>query len=504
MAEQFEPLQPKRFPQSPHKRVTAEVRYWRTFKCPKTIQHIGGVSAIAFSPSAPHDFCATSSTRVHVYSGATGAEKKKLSRFHDVVHAAAWRKDGRMLAAAGESKIVRVFDVSTRSLLREFKGHEAAVRAISFGLSQTRLTTAGHDSTVRLWDVSTGDQTECITAHSDYIRCLVDPIVEDGLWGTGSYDHTVKLWDTRSSATPTFTLNHGAPVEDALMLPGGSLVVTAGGNYLKVWDVVGGGSCIRTVSNHQKTITAIQYDSMSSRLLSGSLDNHLKVYDIADYKVTHSMDVGEAILSLGLSADNMTLAVGTATGALSIRRRKTPKPSAQAAQDAQSRQILRSGSYKYFLRGHNRKIPNQDEFKVEQRRRVRLKPYDKMLQKFEYMAALDAALATKQPLVIVSVLEELRQRDGLTIACGGRDDEGMVALLSFLLKYISNPRYTQLLIDIAGLLLDLYGPVLGQSATVDELFLKLQQRVYADISFMKQLYPLQGILELIMASNALQ
>lgn len=66
--------------------------------------------------------------------------------------------------------------------------------------------------------------------------------------------------------------------------PAGSLVVTAGGNQLCVWDMVGGGRLLRKLSNFQKTVTCVRLspmagpDSMAApRLLAGSLDGHVKV-----------------------------------------------------------------------------------------------------------------------------------------------------------------------------------------------------------------------------------
>jgi len=64
----------------------------------------------------------------------------------------------------------------------------------------------------------------------------------------------------------------------------GSLAVTAGGNQLCVWDLVGGGRLLKKLSNFQKTVTAVRLspmagpDSMAApRLLAGSLDGHVKV-----------------------------------------------------------------------------------------------------------------------------------------------------------------------------------------------------------------------------------
>ncbi len=44
---------------------------------------------------------------------------------------------------------------------------------------------------------------------------------------SGSYDHTVRLWDKREH-TELFSVNHGSPVEAVLPSPSGSLLFTAG------------------------------------------------------------------------------------------------------------------------------------------------------------------------------------------------------------------------------------------------------------------------------------
>ena len=66
----------------------------------------------------------------------------------------------------------------------------------------------------------------------------------------------MRLWDLRTASTDenlgaTMLVDHGAPVEDVLMLPGGGLLLSAGGNTLKVWDVLGGGRLVHTFSQHQ-------------------------------------------------------------------------------------------------------------------------------------------------------------------------------------------------------------------------------------------------------------
>lgn len=61
---------------------------------------------------------------------------------------------------------------------------------------------------------------------------------------------------------------------------------------------------------------------------------------------------------------------------------------------------------------------------MSQPRKPSLRKYEALLRRFQYQAALDAALGTGNPVVVVTVLEELMQRLGLTIALAGRCVKG--------------------------------------------------------------------------------
>ena len=50
---------------------------------------------------------------------------------------------------------------------------------------------------------------------------------EEKPWFTGSYDHTVKMFDTRMSES-VMMVDHGHPVDDVIMFPHGSVFLTAG------------------------------------------------------------------------------------------------------------------------------------------------------------------------------------------------------------------------------------------------------------------------------------
>jgi len=173
------------------------------------------------------------------------------------------------------------------------------------------------------------------------------------------------------------------------------------------------------MSNHQKTITTMSFDGSSGRLLTGGLDHMVKVYDISNYKVVHTMRYPAPLLAIAISVmsrhylellltavqpDNTHIAAGMTDGTLSIRRRD-PKASERQSEEIE-KQTLQQGTYEFFATGILGNIgegnvkPKQKtkpvgvpgEMKVVSQRKKKLKEYDRHLKAFKYGAALDSVL----------------------------------------------------------------------------------------------------------------
>ncbi len=95
-------------------------------------------------------------------------------------------------------------------------------------------------------------------------------------------------------------------------------------------------------------------------------------------------------------------------------------------------------------------------------------------------------------------MEELGKRRGLIAALSNRDEETLEPLLSFTTNFISNPKYTPLLLGVANQLCDIYSNVFGQSDLVDEYFEKLQLKVRAECKVQSSLLQLIGQIDAVM------
>ncbi|KAG0745205.1 hypothetical protein G6F62_005320 [Rhizopus arrhizus] len=478
---------------------TVETRYWKRFKSPIVIKEYASVTSINFSPVSPYDFAVTSSTRVQVYSSKTHQPKKTISRFKDIAYSGSFRQDGKLIVAGDATGLIQMFDGSSRAILRSFRGHELPTQITQFTINKANILSASDDKTVRIWDIPTGNNVNLFEEHEDYVRAGVVSQENPNLVISGSYDQTVKLWDMRQPES-VMTMNHGAPVESLLIYPNGGAVISSGGPTVKVWDLLSGGRCIHTLSNFQKTVTSMCFDGAASRLVTGSLDQHIKIYDVQDYKVVHSVKYPAPILSVGLSPDDTHLAAGMSNGLLSIRQRQIK--ASEKALKKQNQDYIKGGTYKYFMRGQSN-APTKDDFVVESTKRQKLRKYDQFIKVFQYANALDEVLKSSfhTPAVVAAVLQELIHRDGLKAAITGRDDVSLEPLMRFLIRNIHHPRYTNLLVDVSEALIDCYTRVFGQSPLIDDLLSRLTVKVKQEIQFQKDLIGTMAALDMLFTKS---
>ncbi|KAJ2143773.1 U3 small nucleolar RNA-associated protein [Coemansia sp. RSA 678] len=478
------------------RRGLPEAGYWKKFQSPVLVKEYGMVTSLEFSPIKPHDLLVTAAMRLQVYNGRTSQLKKAITRFHGQARSGSYRSDGKLIVAGDDTNIVQVFDGASRSVLRTFKGHQDPVHVTRFLPNNVHVMSGSDDKTVQIWDIPSQKAVNVFSEHTDYVRSGCVFAGNANVVATGSYDHTVRIWDVRANRCVT-TIATDEPVEDVMVLPGGSVAAAAAGPNVHMFDLLMGGRVLTTLGNHEKTVTSLCMDSAGGRLIAGSLDHHVKIYNVQSFKMMYSMAYPAPVLSVALSADDTRLAVGMASGVFSLRRRAvSAKEQALAAPAPRAR----LGTHAHFTRGAAYK-GGDDDLRIEQRRKRSLADYDQFLRKFEHSRALDAVLANNRTgLTVVSLLQELVHRDGLVGALAGRDELGLDTIVRFVVKFIDHPRYTSVLVKVAETLLDIYGDLLHQSGRIAELLVRLRAKVRTELRLQQDLTMVLGSMDMLMAA----
>ena len=495
MDSSFRPLSLHRAP-NPFKVSSSDREFWSTFKKPFFVKEFLPITSLHYSSSSPHQLAVTNTNKIQIYDSTDCSLLRSINSIKDTPYGANFREDGKLLIAGDSAGTVHIFEVGSRSTLRKLTGHAHPVQRAMFSCDGFSVFSCSDDKTVRFWDLASGEQLTCLEGHSDYVRCgLVTP-TDTHLCVTGSYDHTVRLWDTRDTGT-CLTLEHGAPVESVLMFPSGGLLLSAGGSFVRVWDVRSS-CCIKEFSNHHKTVTQLALSSDGRRLFTGSLDGLLKVYDVTNYNVVHAISYPAPILCLSFSPAQTQLAVGMSSGLLSVKSKEEEGPL-----PATPPQPPHRGAYRYFQRGKSVK-PTSQVVVVSNKAKKHRPEYDVYLRKFKYKLALDAALAAQgslRPTIVMSMFKELSRRDGLTIALGSRNEDQLLPIVQFIARNIISPKFSAYLIEICDLLTELYPEMLFTSKKIKPEMEKLKTKIRKEVRFHKHVFQTLGTLETMFANS---
>ena len=519
-------LQPVKLPAGPSA-VTPEQTYWRTFKSQisapspssNPITHISNPLPPSITLSQPSDhFAVTTGTRVQIFSIRTRRLVKTISRFSDVAHGAEIRRDGRIMVVGDESGTIQVFDVGSRSILKTWKEHKQPVWVSKFSPSEpTALMSASDDRTVRLWDLPSQDSVTTFIGHHDYVRSAAFmPGQASSLLASGSYDQTVKIWDPRAPSAAAMTFKHAAPVEDVLPMPSGTSVLAAADNQISVLDLVAARP-LRLLQNHQKTVTSLCLASNNTRLVSGGLDGHVKIFETTGWNVVAGFKYPSPILCLnvissGTSQEDRHLAVGMQSGILSIKTRLSGQQKVKERERQKEMQALIEGK----LDDHDKKITKKRGKGWEKRLRGRdftgegadiiiegnalpnqrkLKPWEQSLRKGRYATALDQVLETGPLSSTLTLLTALRHRSAMRTALAGRDDVSLKPIFKWVCTHITDARYVKVCVDIGVLILDLYSAHMGEAPEIDRLMERLHTRVRREVEVAQQALQTKGMLE---------
>jgi WD40 repeat protein len=152
-------------------------------------------------------------TLVHTFKGHT-------SLVHTIdVRAVAVTLDGQHIISGAEDNCVKVWNVTSKSLVSTCAEHSGTVLAVAAMPDGQRILSGGYDKTVRVWLLN-GTHQNTFKLHTDYVRALVAlPDNQHAL--SGSHDNTVKLFNVNDGAVLRTFKHHPGPVTSLALLPDG-------------------------------------------------------------------------------------------------------------------------------------------------------------------------------------------------------------------------------------------------------------------------------------------
>jgi len=201
-------------------------------------------------------------------------------------------------------------------------GHADAVRAVTavpVADGRTLIASGSFDHTVRLWDPATGQQAgDPLTGHTDGVLAVAAVPVADGrtLIASGSRDHTVRLWDPATGqqiGDPLTGHTDGVLAVAAVPLADGRTLIASGSDdfTVRLWDPATGQQVGDPLTGHTGQVIAVAAARLAdgrTLIATSHRDFMLRLWDLAT-----GQQVGDPLTG-DLGAVNAVAAVRLADG----------------------------------------------------------------------------------------------------------------------------------------------------------------------------------------------
>ncbi|KAL2008484.1 hypothetical protein VTN00DRAFT_6678 [Thermoascus crustaceus] len=159
-----------------------------------------------------------------------------------------------------------------RCSIKVFKGHTNGVMCLQF--EDNILATGSYDTTIKIWDTETGEELRTLTGHTSGIRCLQ---FDDTKLISGSIDRTIKVWNWRTGECISTYLGHRGGVIglhfDSTILASGSMDKT-----VKIWNFEDKSTFL--LRGHTDWVNAVRVDTASRTVFSASDDCTVRLWDL--------------------------------------------------------------------------------------------------------------------------------------------------------------------------------------------------------------------------------
>ena len=175
--------------------------------------------------------------------------------------------DGSTLASVGEGGTIRLWDVTTGTLIKTLRGHTIGIEGIFFSPQRDILASSGMDDTVRLWDTATGRHKR-LRGHTERVFGMA--FSSDGNMLAGGSWTDIYLWDVATGRLIKTLKGHTSGVTNVAFSPDGETLASAGGwddRTVRLWDVATGVNR-KTLIGHWGGVTDVAFSPDGETLAS--------------------------------------------------------------------------------------------------------------------------------------------------------------------------------------------------------------------------------------------
>jgi len=277
---------------------------------------------------------AVTSTRYpwgRVWDASTGEVVLNGFPYHrDVVVDIAYSADGKLIATASSDGTAKIWDADSGELLYTLAGHALPVTGVDFDPSGSYLATTSWDLTTRIWSIQPTSESLFIPIDAPWSMRIGYSPDGRGIIADVPQENSAKVWDVSSG---NVLLNLSGEFSLASYSPDGKLVAAVSDKKIILSNADAGKQTF-TLTGHTAPITSLGFSLDGTRLVSGSSNGELIVWDVTDGQQAQKLQgvtegfspyVQYEIFAAAFSLDGKYILTGNTYGEATLWDAKTGK-----------------------------------------------------------------------------------------------------------------------------------------------------------------------------------
>ncbi|XP_076379224.1 WD repeat domain-containing protein 83 isoform X1 [Megalopta genalis] len=244
----------------------------------------GAVRSVRFSVDGTYCLTCGSDRKLKLWNPHRGVALKTYGGHGDDVMEACSSCDSSQIISCGLDKSVILWDVATGTLIRRLRGHVGPVNTVRFNEESTMAISGSRDNSVMCWDVRSKalDPVQCLGEAKDSISSVR---VSDHEILTASFDGKIRRYDIRVGELYADYMGDAVTCA-SFTRDGQCIVVSCADAVVRLMDK-DSGELLGEFTGHVADNLCLEssVDVQDARILSGSADGKLWIWDLVSQKV---------------------------------------------------------------------------------------------------------------------------------------------------------------------------------------------------------------------------
>lgn len=323
--------------------IVKELRVrWQPPTPPKAYPFPAVVNALAFTPDGKQ-LVVGGHHELTVWDIATGKLAKRLYTRAERAYGMVFLPDGKLAVAGGrpgQEGDVRVYDLAAKGrtengveildgvndkkvMLKQLLDAEDSVLCIAASPDGKLLAAGGCDRAVRVWDLSGGlakarlEQT--VENHADWVLGVA--ITADGKYlVTAGRDKTAKVWDLKAKESVVTFPEHQQIVYGVAVKADGTAGFSVGADkQLRTWKPNGEGKQVKNAGGHGDEVFKVVFNPKQPMLATSSADKTVRLWNSDNLAAGKTLSgLTDFAFAVAFSPDGQLVAGGSYDGGVVV------------------------------------------------------------------------------------------------------------------------------------------------------------------------------------------